>query len=182
MLAQVTEAKTLFPKMAAIADVTWALQRMPPQARGGRSCMVKRAEPISCDRSAPNQSASQPLPPQAARDRRPSPPPICWHPWPTHAEPTDTTVPCMHDSDLGEPGRMMARIRQVSRPRSCCATTILMAQQPPGRHGSFAARVRPNPSGPSTGPGPPPNRPGKGGDSDAVRVPRWWAPARRRND
>ena len=59
--------------MAAIADVTWALQRMPPQARGGRSCMVKRAEPISCDRSAPNQSASQPLPPQAARDRRPSP-------------------------------------------------------------------------------------------------------------
>ena len=81
-----------------------------------------------------------------------------------------------------EPCRLMARIRQVSRPRSCCAATIMMAQKPPGRHGSFAARVRPNPRGPSTGPGPRPNRPGKGGDSDAVRVPRWWAPARRRND
>ena len=56
MLAQVTEAKTLFPKMAAIADVTWALQRMPPQARGGRSSLHGEARGTDFLRSFRTQS------------------------------------------------------------------------------------------------------------------------------
>ena len=55
MLAQVTKAKTLFPKMAAIA-VTWALQRMPPQARGGRSSLHGEARGTDFLRSFRTQS------------------------------------------------------------------------------------------------------------------------------